>query len=56
MENINSLVGQTIEGENGEDRKIVSARFIGATVELKTEEVKKEEYGINKAIEYILLV
>ena len=41
MENINNLIGQEIKGEDGKSYKIVSARFSGATVELKTEEVKK---------------
>ena len=41
MEDIKDLVGQTVKGVNGEERRIVSARYVGATVELKTEEVGK---------------
>ncbi len=41
MENIEDLVGKMVKGANGEDRKIVSVRYVGTTVELKTEEVMK---------------
>lgn len=41
MENIEDLIGQVIKGENGQEYKIVSARFVGSTVELKTEEIVK---------------
>ena len=41
MKDIKDLVGQVIKGINGEDRRIIAARFVGTTAELKTEEVGK---------------
>ena len=41
MEDIKDLVGQVIKGEKGKEYKVISAKFIGTTVELKTEEVEK---------------